>query len=220
MKLSTVYSARVMKYSAVMVIASALLVMWPAKAHTCACCMEPGAWYEGTQRTGDLNFLKLNSLRFYPVARLYTTDGYPDDFSGISASPDSMYEDLKISVSRIGNRWTLHFRAKGGETGSLIFTIPERFVHFEVDLNADVRQPRRDPGGIYQEWRFKSSVRGTGMFALGNAPNTKLRLVLRGTGNTCITASEIKNWNLDVFGPRASYSFYGDFVQGSETQKN
>jgi hypothetical protein len=219
MNLSAINSTRVIKHSAIMVTVVAMLVIWPAKAHTCACCMEPGAWYEATLRTKDLSFLKLNSLRFYPVARLYTTDGYPDDFSGISASPHSMYEDLKISVSRIGNRWTLRFNAKGGEIGSLIFAIPDRFIHFEVDLNADVRQPRRDPGGIYQEWRFKAPVRGTGMFAIGNAPNTKLTLVLRGTGNTCISASEIKNWNLDVSGPRASYSFYGDFVR-SATQEN
>ncbi|MEK6408416.1 MAG: hypothetical protein AABN34_15930 [Acidobacteriota bacterium] len=220
MNLSAIYSTRVMKYAAVMAIAIGMLVIWPAKAHTCACCMEPGAWYEGTQRTKDLHFLEINSLRFYPIARLYTTDAYPDDFRGISASPDSLYEDLKISVSRIGNRWTLRFKAEGGETGSLIFTIPDRFIHFEVDLNADVRQPRRDPGGIYQEWRFKAPVWGTGMFAIGNAPNTKLTLVLRGTGNICISASEIKNWNLEVSGPRASYSIYGDFVQGPATQKN
>lgn len=159
-------------------------------------------------------------MRFYTVARLYTTDGYPDDFRGISASPDSLLEDLKISASRIGNRWTLGFKAKGGETGSLIFTIPETFIHFAVDLNADVKEPRHDPGGIYQEWRFKAPVRGTAMFAIGNAANTKLTLVLRGAGNICITASEIKNWNLEVSGPSASYSFYGDFVQVPPTQKN
>lgn len=111
-------------------------------------------------------------------------------------------------------------RNASGQAGSLIFTIPDRFIHFEVDLNADVRQPRRDPGGIYEEWRFKAPVWGTGMFAIGNALNTKLALVLRGTGNICISASEIKNWNLEVSGPRASYSFYGDFVQGPATQKN
>ena len=45
MELPAVYSTRVMKYAAVMIIATAMLVIWPAKAHSCACCMEPGAWY-------------------------------------------------------------------------------------------------------------------------------------------------------------------------------
>ena len=75
MNLLAIHSTRVIKRSAIMVTAVAMLVMWPAKAHTCACCMEPGAWYEGTQRTKDLIPLRLDSLRFYPVARLYTTDG-------------------------------------------------------------------------------------------------------------------------------------------------
>jgi hypothetical protein len=61
---------------------------------------------------------------------------------------------------------------------------------------------------------FQSASAGNRMFAIGNAPNTNLTLVLRGTGNICISASEIKNWNLEVSGPRASYSFYGGFVQG------
>ncbi|HSB10001.1 MAG TPA: hypothetical protein VLM38_11000 [Blastocatellia bacterium] len=195
------------------VIISAIISIRPAQARLCACCVEPGARYEYPGEIYDFEFEMINNLKVYRVARLYVAAGFPDGFKGISIpAEDSLTEDYRVSVSQKGRRWSLVFKRKDGERGSLIFTLPKKAVHFGVDLSANVRRETRDPGSIYKELRFKGPVWGTGMFQGGNARATKFLMVFQGYGNACTSESDFGNWTLAITGPRASYRFYGAFV--------
>jgi len=190
-----------------------IISIQPAKASFCACCSDPGEWYEVSGEIYDFQFEMINSLKVYRVARLYTTDAFPDGFKGMSTSDEFTWaEDYKVSASQKGRRWTLAFKRKDGKRGSLVFTLPKTAVRFGADLNSNVRKEPRDPGSIYKEVRFKGGVWGTGMFREGNAPGTRYLLALQGYGNNCMNESDFKNWTLAVSGPRASYRFYGAFV--------
>jgi hypothetical protein len=106
----------------------------------------------------------------------------------------------------------LNFKDKAGRTGTLSFTLPASIVQFA----ADIQDGQESAGGgplLYKEWRLTGPVTGTGVFKKGSTPQTKFRLVLQGRGNSCTSAEMFDNWKLQVFGPRASYQFYGKFKE-------
>jgi len=189
-----------------------ILHIRPAQAYWCACCAEPGQWYEESGAVHDFEFEIINQLKTYRTARLYQPASFPEALKGITdLSGDSWMEDYTVSVSQTGRRWTLSFKRKDGKNGSLVFTLPKTAVRFGVDLGANVRKEARDPVSIYKELRFKGSVWGTGIFKEGNAHRTRYLLVLQGNGNACMQETDFKTWTLEVSGPQASYRFYGAF---------
>jgi hypothetical protein len=49
---------------------------------------------------------------------------------------------------------------------------------------------------------------------------TRFHLVLQGTSNACIDSAGFHNWNLQVSGPRADYSFYGSLKANANAPEN
>jgi hypothetical protein len=99
-----------------------------------------------------------------------------------------------------------------GEKGSLTFSIPKTATFYGVDP----QDGREGSGGgpiLYKEIRMEGTVSGDGIFTKGIVPGTRYRLVLQGRGNNCMAKEEFKNWNLQVKGRRAEFSFYGMIAQ-------
>ena len=204
------------RFFGIVVLAAVLAIVssQPAEARFCACCSEPGDWYETSGAINDSEFSMIGDLKVYRVARLFTTEAFPDGFKGFKV-PDGFIpgDDYIVSVSQNGRRWRLSFKQKDGEKGTLVFTLPGTAVRVGADLTANVREEIKDPVAIYKELRFKGVVSGTGMFTAGNAPGTRFVFTLQGYGNNCASSSDFHSWTLAVSGPRASYRFYGAFEQ-------
>lgn len=179
------------------------LLAWPASTLACACCAEPGTWYDRIDRITEYERGELDRLRFDADAKTYMTAG-EDNIKGIS-NPS---EEYSITFAKRRGRWELRFRDKQGRTGTLTLTIPASIGSFGADLHDT---PADTETMLYKEWRLTGALIGNGIFKSGNTPQTKYRLVMQGHGNNCTSAEMFSNWTLQVFGPRTSYSFYGKF---------
>ena len=170
----------------------------------CACCAEPGEWYESTGRMASYEVAELRDVKFDATAKLYTTAA---GFEGMKGLP-AQYESFQLSDSLGGSLGlTLSFKGERGETGSLVLQLPRVVTTFGADLHD---YPEGSAGPIlYKEWRFKGTVRGTGMFRRSVVRGTRFRLVLQGRGNNCLSSTDFQHWRLDITGPRADYAFYG-----------
>lgn len=194
---------------------AALLLVWPpARALACACCAEPGAWFETNDRIDSYELSELNRVNFDAVAHTYLTEAGEDSLKGISHPAD----EYAISVSKRQRRWELKFRDKEGHAGTLALTIPATLTDFGVDLH-EVQEGSGETV-LYKEWRLTGAVTGTGIFSGGSTTQTKYRLILQGRGNSCTSAETFAHWRLEVFGPRASYSFYGSFKDPAPPAKS
>ena len=195
--------------AAALMLLSAML-LWPAARATataaCACCSEPGVWYERTDRIDEYETSEIDRLRFDAVAHTYMTDAGEDMLEGFS----NPAEEYALALVKRQRRWTLNFKDKEGRTGTLSFTLPASIVDFAADIN-DGQQSGGGGPLLYKEWRLSGPVTGTGVFKKGSTPQTKFRLVFQGRGNSCTSAEVFDNWKLQIFGPRASYQFYGKF---------
>ena len=193
-------------YCAIALVLLALL-FWPeARAVACACCSETGTWFERTDRLSDYQRAEINRLRFDTTAKTFLTEAGEDAIKGIS----NVADDYALSLSKGRRSWELKFRDKQGRTGTLTLTVPATIVEFGADLHDDQKSSGGGPL-LYKELRLTGSVSGAGLFMKGSTPQTKFRLILQGRGNSCLSAEDFKSWTLQVFGPRASYSFYGSF---------
>jgi hypothetical protein len=188
----------------------------PIRASACACCANWGAWYERKQSMDESALQELARLRLSGKAKLFLTDG-PDPEGVLLSSP--AYQDFTISLSRRQSQWVLAVKGTGKDTGSLTLSIPQTAVSFGADLH----DGREGGGGgplLYKELRLDGTVSGIGFFSKGVIAGTRFRLVLQGRGNNCMAAEDFKSWNLQVFGRRAKFSFYGSFdTPGTESHK-
>ena len=170
----------------------------------CACCAEPGEWFERTGRLESYEVTELRNVEFNAVAKLYTTAAGFEGTKGLPAQYESF--QLSNSLSR-ALKLTLTFKGERGETGSLVLQLPRVATTFGADLHD---YPEGSAGPIlYKEWRFGGTARGSGMFRRSVVPGTKFRLVLQGRGNNCLSSTDFHHWRLDITGPRADYAFYG-----------
>ncbi len=179
-------------------------------AFLCACCAEPGEWYENTGRLESYEVSELRDVKFDATAQLYTN---ATGFEGLKGLP-AQYESFKLSDSfgRALNL-TLTFKGERGETGSLVLALPRVATTFGADMHDS---PEGSAGPIlYKELRFTGPARGTGMFRKSIVTGTKFHLILQGRGNACLSSSDFKHWRLDISGPRADYAFYGA-LKGTE----
>ena len=198
-------TTRLLKFlSGALVLLLLALTLWPARVKACACCSEPGVWDERTSPVSSYELSEINRLRFDAVAHTYLTGAGEDSVTGLS-NPADQYA---LSLSKRARRWELKFRDKQGRAGTLAFSVPASLVDFAADIN-DGQQSSGGGPLLYKEWRLTGAVTGSGIFRGGSASQTKFRLVLQGRGNSCTDAATFDNWKLQIFGPRASYSFYG-----------
>jgi hypothetical protein len=197
---------RVMNYGA-MLIALLMILVLSVEAYACACCSNGGEWTQRTNRVEeDYHMAAVDALQFGPLANTYMTEAGEDGIKGMSSVADK----YNLSLRRAGRRWTLTFKDEQGRTGTLSFTIPVTMVSYAVDPHGGENAGGTGPA-IYHEWRFAGPVTGTGIFKKGMVGHTRFHLVLQGTSNNCVDTSSFHNWNLQISGPRADYSFYGSF---------
>jgi hypothetical protein len=190
-----------------------MFVLWPAPStvssasFACACCAEPGEWYERTGRLEDYEIEELRRVEFAKAASTYLDAAGYEALKGFPVQYDSF--NLSSSLSpRLS--LTLAFKGERGETGSLVLALPRVATLFATDLH-DMPEGSAGPV-LYKEWRFEGLVSGTGFFRKGMARGTKFQLILQGRGNNCLSSSDFKNWRLDITGPRANYAFYGSLA--------
>jgi hypothetical protein len=200
---------RATSYSAILIVL-AMLLMLPARAYACACCFNEGEWHQKSNTVDDYHFNEIDRLVFKPAANLYMTEAGEDMIQGMS----TVSESYQVTLAKAQRRWTLTFKDAAGKTGTLTFSIPARMVSFTVDMH-DSETPGGAGPGLYHEWRFSGPVSGTGIFKKGMIGQTRFHLVLQGRSNSCVGAEAFANWNLQISGPRASYSFYGSFNQSA-----
>lgn len=197
-----------------MLAALLMILVLSTKTYACACCSNSGEWFQTTNRVEDHHLAALDSVPFGPQANIYMTAG-EDPIKGMASTSDK----YNFSLARGGRRWTLTFKDEQGKTGTLSFTIPATMVSYGVDQRGG-----EDAGGngpaLYHEWRFAGPVTGTGIFQKGMVGRTRFHLILQGTGNNCVDSSTFHNWNLQVSGPRADYSFYGSFKGSANAREN
>jgi hypothetical protein len=211
--------SRAVKFVAILLLLFALLAAPVPRASRasflCACCAEPGDWYEDTRKMESYEVSELRDVKFDATANLYTNAA---GFEGIKGLP-AQYESFKLSDS-LGRalNLTLTFRGERGETGSLVLALPQVATTFGADMHD---YPEGSAGPIlYKEWRFAGAVRGTGMFRKSIIRGTKFHLILQGRGNACLSSSDFKHWHLDITGPRADYAFYGALKGTEQARKN
>jgi len=179
----------------------------PSAAFACACCAESGEWYERTAKIESYEIEELRRVEFGKTASTYLNAAGYENLKGFPAEYDSFALSTSLSP-RLA--LTLRFKGERQETGSLVLAVPKVATSFGADLHD---APEGSAGPIlYKEWRFEGLVSGTGMFRKGMARGTKFRLILQGRGNNCLSSTDFRNWRLDITGPRASYSFYGDLA--------
>ncbi len=184
------------------------LLLLPSRALACACCVEPGEWYESSASVDASELAELGLLKFSPAATTYMTVQGEEGITGITP----VSENYTLAVTQTRRRWTFAFRDDNRASGTLTFTVPPTAESFGADLH----DPSITDAGpkLYKEWRFAGRVSGgTGIFKAGITPNTKFRLILQGRGNNCRSAADFRNWILQINGPRAAYAFYGTFPQ-------
>ena len=176
----------------------------PAAPLACACCAEPGEWYEHTGKLADYEIEELRGVKFAKTASTYLNAAGYEGLKGFPVENDSF--NLSTTLSP---RFTLTLTLKGesGATGSLVLALPKIATSFGADLHD---MPEGSAGPIlYKEWRFEGLVSGTGIFRKSIIRGTKFNFILQGRGNNCLSSSDFKSWRLDITGPRASYAFYG-----------
>ena len=194
-----------------LVLAFGLLLSMPMgveDALACACCTNPGQRYTGVQKLDANRRGQLDDLKFSAAATLYTGERDTTDIKGI-ATPASDYE---MHVAQDTNRWVFDFRDKNGRTGTLTLPMPDTISIFEVDPRTDPKEGGTGPA-LYKEWIVSAKAGGTGIFAAGMRGNTRVSLILHGSGNSCTGPENFAHWTLEVKGPNADFTFIGELVR-------
>jgi hypothetical protein len=91
--------SRTVKVVAILLLLFALLAVPVPRASRaaflCACCAEPGEWYEHTAKLESYEVTELRGVKFDATAKLYTTAA---GFEGTKGLP-AQYESFKLSDS-------------------------------------------------------------------------------------------------------------------------
>jgi hypothetical protein len=159
----------------------------PAAAVACACCAEPGTWYQLTSPLQSDERAELAKLRFGTASVVPTPEG-------------GGFTSVAMKASLRGGVWVWNvgpFQAR--------LTLPAR----ATTLGADVHDGKKSGGGgplLYKELRLVGPLRTAGM-----GKGSRYRLVLQGRGNNCLNAADFRSWHLDVLGGQKRYSLYGTF---------
>ena len=189
------------------VCALILTLTYSASAYACACCAEPGTWFQETAKSDPevLGIVGQLSRRLDKTALLYLTAAGFEGVKGISRASETY---VLRRIPPYTRDWKLEFTDERGNRGTLAFTIPNTAVFFGTDPQ-DGQQAGGGGPSLYKEWRFEGPVSGTGIFKGGTTARTRFRFILQGRGNMCSAAKDFKSWILQVEGPRADFAFSG-----------
>jgi hypothetical protein len=172
---------------AVAVLALLLPLLTAGSASACACCADPGTWYEARTPFGAPERGLLAQLRFTTARTRATPEGSP-------------VRTFRITTTLSGRTW--QWRLGGGTT--LTFRLPTSAITFA----ADIHDGKVGGGGgplLYKELRLIGPLTATGALH-----GRRYRLVLQGRGNNCPNAADFRSFYLDVSGGR-QYALYGTF---------
>jgi hypothetical protein len=170
----------------VAILAATAALVWTGEALACACCGEPGTWYEDTSPLGSIERSAFAHLRFTTARPV--------------PGPEEVIRPLSVKATLTATTW----RWKLGSGTTLTFRLPR----VARTLVADIHDGKTSGGGgplLYRELRLEGSLRAEGALR-----GTHYRLVLQGRGNNCLNAGDLRAWHLDVSGG-ARYSLYGTF---------
>jgi hypothetical protein len=160
----------------------------PAAAMACACCAEPGTWYQSTSPLRPEERGELARLRFTTASVVQTPAG------------GGGFTSLAMRARLIGRVWVWNigpFQAR--------LTLPAA----ATTLGADVHDGKMGGGGgplLYKELRLVGPLKTAGL-----GKGTRYRLVLQGRGNNCLNAADFRSWHLDVLSGPKRYALYGTF---------
>ncbi|HMQ02420.1 MAG TPA: hypothetical protein PKD26_00700 [Pyrinomonadaceae bacterium] len=198
-------------------IAMALIAMiaTPISALACACCPEPGTYFNRSLRPAKFELDLLREFRFASKADLYMTEAGFDLIKGLDpVRPEYESEDWTADSrfaskgSLVGRVWRFELATPNGLSGSLVFTMPARIEIFK----ADIRDEEDRPNGplLYKEIRLRGTVSSSSGFARpGWRRGTSYFLLFQGRGSGCDEASDFTHWRLEITGPAADYAFHG-----------
>ena len=163
----------------------------PSAAIACACCSEPGTWYQFKAPLRPDERAELAKLRFRTVSWVQTNEGGP----GLGL------DRLAMRATLFGRTW--RWQLAGGRMLTL------RLPVSATQLAADVHDGKMGGGGgplLYKEIRLDGPLTTGGILR-----GTRYRLVLQGRGNNCLNTRDLRSWHLDVSGGPEPYSLYGTF---------
>lgn len=193
-------------FSAV-VCALLLTLTHSVSVYACACCAEPGTWFQEAAKSDSevMAIMGQLSRKLDKTALLFLTAEGLEGVKGISQASETY---VLRRIPPYNRDWKLEFTDAQGNRGALTFSIPNTAVFFATDTK-DGQQAGGGGPLLYKEWRFEGPVSGTGIFKGGSTARTKFRLILQGRGNMCPAAEDFKSWILQVEGPRADFAFNG-----------
>jgi hypothetical protein len=173
---------------AVAVLALLTPLLGAGSASACACCAEPGTWYQARTPFGANERDALAQLHFTTAHTRATPAGRPAPTFRV------------VSATLTGGTW--RWQLGGGTT--LTFQLPS----YAFTFAADIHDGKLGGGGgplLYKELRLTGRLSATGRLR-----GTHYFLVLQGRGNNCLNAGDFRSWYLDVSAAR-QYSMYGTF---------
>ena len=172
---------------AIVFLAVLLPLLTAGSASACACCADPGTWYEAGTPFGAQERALLTQLRFSTARTRATPEGSP-------------VRTFHVTTTLSGRTW--RWRLGGGTT--LTFRLPSSAMSFA----ADIHDGKLGGGGgplLYKELRLTGRLTTTGALR-----GIRYFLVLQGRGNNCPNAADFRSWYLDISGPK-QVALYGTF---------
>ena len=171
MRIASLTSQQRKAFSAV-VCALMLTLTHSASVYACACCAEPGTWFQDTAKSNPqiLAIVGQLSRRLDKTALLYLTAAGVEEVKGISRASET-YTLRRIPPYT--RDWKLEFTDEQSNRGTLSFTIPATAVFFGTDPR-DNQQGGAGGPLLYKEWRFEGPVSGTGVFKDGTTAQNQI----------------------------------------------
>ncbi len=196
--------------SKLLIVVALLSVLLPVRVFACACCAEPGDYYEDESDFSGHMLSEVEKIGL-ATATLHTDAGFPESIKGF----EPLGESFSIDGFLKGQTWVFELTDAASKKSVLILWRPQRIVEFGVDQNP-VEEDRSVT--LYKELRIKYRVQSaTGFLKDSIDAETTFNLVLQGRGNRCLNASDFSTYILQINGNKADYSFFGKLKISEDT---
>ena len=182
---------------------TASLLVSATPALSCACCAEPGERSLYTSSIDDWILEDLGRLRPASTAHLFLTACGFECVSGITNLQDTYTIDPDETLMPL----QIGFTDGANGKGAITLQLPFEFEQFSVDVAPD---PTVSTPTLFKEWRLQVTATGSGMFSGGLSTDTPAHLIFQGEGNACGQPEDFTHWRLDVKGPSAEFTLFGE----------